>query len=127
MVCFITLLFHYILLSGHNVQSYHDFWFREPHLFNFSAKTLKICLEKAGFKGEIKGAQRYNLLNHLHWKFLKKPQKSDPAGQGTRHHHPDIQTDEKSGIDPEKCERKAQRNRTVGRKSLQSLQDHLEE
>ncbi|MFX1383815.1 MAG: class I SAM-dependent methyltransferase [Promethearchaeota archaeon] len=69
-----------ILLSGYNVQSYHDFWYREPHLFNFSPKTLKICLEKAGFKGEIKGAQRYNFLNHLNWIFLKKPQKNAEIG-----------------------------------------------
>lgn len=69
-----------ILISGYNIQSYMDFWFREPHLFNFSEKTLKMVLEKAGFKGEIKGIQRYNLLNHFNWIFIGKPQKNVDMG-----------------------------------------------
>ncbi|MFX1363484.1 MAG: class I SAM-dependent methyltransferase [Promethearchaeota archaeon] len=69
-----------ILISGYKIDNYLDFWFREPHLFNFSPKTLTMVMEKAGFKGNIKGFQCYNLMNHFNWIFLKKPQKSIEMG-----------------------------------------------
>ncbi len=69
-----------ILISGYKVKSYIDFWYREPHLFNFSLSTLKLILEKSGFKGEFKGFQSYNFLNHLNWILTGKPQDSVKIG-----------------------------------------------
>ncbi len=69
-----------ILIKGYKIETYQDFWFREPHLFNFSPSTLTYVMEKSGFKGNIKGVQCYNLLNHLNWIFLEKPQKSIEMG-----------------------------------------------
>ncbi|MFX1277390.1 MAG: class I SAM-dependent methyltransferase [Promethearchaeota archaeon] len=69
-----------VLISKYKIKSYEDFWYREPHLFYYSPQTLKMILEKAGFKGSIKGYQRYNILNHMNWIFSGKPQKSVKNG-----------------------------------------------
>ncbi|MFX1383484.1 MAG: class I SAM-dependent methyltransferase [Promethearchaeota archaeon] len=70
-----------ILISAYKVEPYIDFWFREPHLFNFSQKSLAMLLEKVGFKGKIEGIHFYNFLNHLNWIFTGKPQKSVDMGR----------------------------------------------
>ena len=63
------------LLSVYNIPSYKDFYFKEPHNFYYSPKTLKMLTEKAGFHGEIKSIQRFSLMNHLNWTLTGKPQK----------------------------------------------------
>ena len=64
------------LLSMYQIKEYADFWFREPHIYNFSPQTLSLVLEKAGFKGEVRSIQEYNFLNHLNWLLTAKPQKN---------------------------------------------------
>jgi hypothetical protein len=64
------------LLSAYKVEAYADFWYREPHLFNFSPTTLKQLMAKAGFVGNILSVQRYGFFNHLHWLLVGKPQPS---------------------------------------------------
>jgi len=62
------------LLEYYQVPGYDDFYFREPHLSYFSVRTLRRLLDQAGLAGPIKTVQRYNFLNHLHWKFTNQPQ-----------------------------------------------------
>ncbi len=69
-----------ILLSVYEIEPYADFWFREPHVFNYSPKTLRIMLEKTGFAGETKTIQSYNFINHMNWLFKGTPQKSIDIG-----------------------------------------------
>lgn len=62
------------LLSIFNVSGYADRYFREPHVSYFSPKTFGLLLKKAGFRGTIRTAQRYNVLNAMHWMETGKPQ-----------------------------------------------------
>lgn len=72
-----------VLLSQYKVSGYIDFYYREPHLSYFSAKTLARALKEAGFKGRIKTVQRYSLLNHIHWIQAGQPQPDFRAGNKT--------------------------------------------
>ena len=66
------------LLSLFAVPGYGEFYYREPHLFYYSPKTLRLLLAKAGFAGRIKASGfEPNFLNQLHWIMENKPQKSD--------------------------------------------------
>jgi 2-polyprenyl-3-methyl-5-hydroxy-6-metoxy-1,4-benzoquinol methylase len=68
------------LLSIYGIEEYADFYYREPHLFYFSPKTLKNVAEKGGFPGETKTMQQYNFINQINWILTGKPQSS--ASQG---------------------------------------------
>lgn len=68
------------LISVYNNEPYADFWFREPHIFYFSPKTLSTILEHSGFSGTIKTVQTYNFLNHLNWILTGKPQNDADTG-----------------------------------------------
>ena len=68
------------LLSVYVVAEYADFWYREPHIYYYSASTLKRLLQKCGFKGTIQTEQEYNFLNQMNWLFAGKPQKSATIG-----------------------------------------------
>lgn len=79
------------LLTVYDVPEFADFWYREPHLFNFSPATLHELMLSAGLDGEADGVQRYGLLNHAHWMIARRPQPSAasamaavpiPAGAG---------------------------------------------
>ena len=70
------------LLTVFKIKEYEDFYYREPHLFYYSKKTLKALLKKAGFEGEIKNAPRYNIINSFNWILAKKPQKNFSLGAG---------------------------------------------
>jgi len=63
-----------VLLEAYRVPEYADFYFREPHVSYFTKATLHDLMERAGFSGTIGNAQRFSLLNHLHWKLTGKPQ-----------------------------------------------------
>jgi hypothetical protein len=65
------------LISLYNIKEYSDFWFREPHVFYYSPKTLSLVLEKCGFVGETKTIQNFNLMNHINWIRNKKPQETN--------------------------------------------------
>ncbi|KKS00008.1 MAG: Methyltransferase type 11 [Candidatus Magasanikbacteria bacterium GW2011_GWC2_41_17] len=69
-----------VLLTCYKVAGYADFYFREPHISNFSINSLKILLRRAGFKGVFKTVQRYNIINHLHWILTNSPQGAFAAG-----------------------------------------------
>ncbi len=62
------------LLSLYHIKEYSDFWFREPHVFYYSPRTLSMMLEKCGFVGETKTTQNFNLKNHINWILNRKPQ-----------------------------------------------------
>lgn len=68
------------LLSVYGIKEYSDFYYREPHLFYFSPKTLKTTVEKCGFVGETKTTQQYNFLNQINWILTGKPQSSLSVG-----------------------------------------------
>ena len=83
------------LLSVYQVDAYADFWYREPHVFNFSPSTLKQTMAKAGFEGESHTFQRYSLLNHTNWVMTGKPQSSMVVGMGAPTMiHPDNEVDD---------------------------------
>lgn len=71
------------LLSVYGIKEYADFWYREPHLFYFSPKTLRAAAKKGGFIGETKTMQQYNFLNQLNWILTGKPQSSATQGMST--------------------------------------------
>jgi 2-polyprenyl-3-methyl-5-hydroxy-6-metoxy-1,4-benzoquinol methylase len=72
-----------VLLSVYKVKPYADFWFRDPHVFNYSPATLTTVLRKAGFAGKIKTIQLYNFVNHLNWLLKGEPQPSVEIGVST--------------------------------------------
>jgi 2-polyprenyl-3-methyl-5-hydroxy-6-metoxy-1,4-benzoquinol methylase len=72
-----------VLLTVYESKEYADFYFREPHLSYFSAKTLSTMLKNAGFIGRIRTVQDYNLSNHLQWLLARGPQGNFTLGHGT--------------------------------------------
>lgn len=72
-----------VLLSVYKVKPYADFWFRDPHVFNYSPRTLTAVLKKAGFTGKTKTIQLYNFFNHLNWMLKGEPQASVDIGVST--------------------------------------------
>lgn len=68
------------LISLYNLESYQDFWFREPHIFYYSPQTLSLLLKRAGFRGRVNTIQSYNFLNHMNWMLAGIPQKSIDIG-----------------------------------------------
>jgi len=71
---------HDILLDHYQVPGYADFYFREPHVSYFTKSTLQDVLDRAGFVGSMGNVQRYNFLNHLHWKITGAPQPNFALG-----------------------------------------------
>lgn len=72
-----------VLLSVFHEPAYQKFYYREPHVSYFSAKTLKRVLDQAGFKGTIKTIQRYNFINHMNWLCAHKPQENFVLGNSS--------------------------------------------
>ena len=72
-----------VLLSVFHEPAYKKFYYREPHVSYFSAKTLRRVLDQAGFKGTIKTVQRYNFINHMNWLFAHKPQENFALGNSS--------------------------------------------
>jgi SAM-dependent methyltransferase len=70
------------LLSVHRVSEYADFWYREPHIYNFSPATLTELTRQAGLEGEILPVQRYGLMNHMSWVLRREPQPSAEVAMG---------------------------------------------
>lgn len=71
------------LLSVYSVEPYADFWYREPHLFNFSPRTFTDLMRQSGYTGDTFTIQRYSLVNHLNWILTGAPQPSFRAGTET--------------------------------------------
>jgi 2-polyprenyl-3-methyl-5-hydroxy-6-metoxy-1,4-benzoquinol methylase len=55
------------LLSVYQIPCFKAFYFQRPHLYYFSAATLKRTLAQARFKSVVEGIQRYDLSNHFRW------------------------------------------------------------
>ena len=72
------------LLSVYNIPSFHEFYYREPHVYYYSEKTLCKILQKVGFIGNTKTIQEYTFFNHLHWLLTKKPQQDQNDGYGIK-------------------------------------------
>ncbi len=62
------------LMSVHKVKEYENFWYREPHVFNYNTESLNYLLNKSGLSGKIFSTQSYSFLNHLHWILNRAPQ-----------------------------------------------------
>ncbi len=71
------------LLTVYDVPGYRTFYYKPPHIFYYSPKTLRMLLEKAGFRGEMKSVQRYNFVNHMNWVLTGKPQKRADVAMST--------------------------------------------
>jgi SAM-dependent methyltransferase len=63
-------------LALYHNQAYDDFYYREPHLFYYTAKTLARVTKKAGYTGKVLPFQWYNLINQMHWILANAPQTS---------------------------------------------------
>ncbi len=70
------------LLSMYKLKSYANFYYREPHIYYFSAQSLLMLACKAGYNGKVTMLQEYGFLNHLHWKIANKPMSSITEGVG---------------------------------------------
>lgn len=70
------------LLSLYRNSNYHNFYFHEAHLFYFTPRSLITVMNRSGFAGKVYFTQDYNLLNHLHWIMIGKPQPTCHDGLG---------------------------------------------
>jgi hypothetical protein len=55
------------LVSYYDVPNYRDFFYRDYHLYYFSAKSLQKLLGKHGYECETWPIQVASLTNHFHW------------------------------------------------------------
>lgn len=62
-----------ILLNPYNIPNFAPFYWQKAHYYNFSHKTLKDVLMRAGYDVQILPAQRYDLSNHMVWMMEGKP------------------------------------------------------
>ncbi len=68
------------LLSTYGVETYADFYYKDPHLFYFTPSTLRLVADSVGIQGEIEMIQRYSLLNHLYWTATGNPMPDAESG-----------------------------------------------
>ncbi|MCK5683765.1 class I SAM-dependent methyltransferase [bacterium] len=62
------------LISFLDLEAFKAFTFWSEHLILHTRESLRLFLQKAGFKNiTISGYQRYPLSNHLHWLAKEKP------------------------------------------------------
>jgi len=65
------------LVWFYDVEEYRDFYYQEPHLYNFTPETLRKLCEAASFKPlAVYGFQQTTLTNNLNWVFRRGPQAS---------------------------------------------------
>jgi 2-polyprenyl-3-methyl-5-hydroxy-6-metoxy-1,4-benzoquinol methylase len=62
------------LAYAYDLPNHKKFYYHSAHLWYFTKKSLKLLLEKAGFEGNVFFIQDYNLLNHMYWISIDKPQ-----------------------------------------------------
>ncbi len=61
------------LSAIYQIQEYQDFFYRDVHLTYWLPHQLHWFVDSAGLDGRVMPAQRYGLLNHLHWLSERKP------------------------------------------------------
>ena len=69
-----------VLVSSYDLPFHSQFYFHPAHLFYFTHKSLKKTLLKAGFSGDVRFTQDYNLVNHFNWLINDAPQKNCLSG-----------------------------------------------
>lgn len=69
-----------VLYSIYNIQNFKNFYFRLPHPYYYSEKTLMKVFQKAGFVGKSNFFQQYSVYNHINWILTNKPQASQIDG-----------------------------------------------
>lgn len=74
---------HDALLSAYDIPSYADFYYRAPHVSYFSSQSLSVLMQNCGYAGTIDNVQRFNILNHMHWKLTGKPMPNFVLGNCT--------------------------------------------
>ncbi|OGR89175.1 MAG: hypothetical protein A2992_09950 [Elusimicrobia bacterium RIFCSPLOWO2_01_FULL_59_12] len=62
-----------ILLGPYAIPNFAPFYWQKAHYFNFSRKTLKKVLDRAGYTSHLLPVQRYDLSNHMVWMMEGKP------------------------------------------------------
>jgi hypothetical protein len=63
-----------VLFTLYNCEAFKKFTFWSEHLVLHTRHSLKVLLERAGFKNvEVMGHQRYPLANHLYWLTNRRP------------------------------------------------------
>ncbi len=62
-----------VMLTTIKPKQFSDFWYRAPHIWNFTRDTLFRLLVKAGLVGDIWSTEEYSLANTLHWMKYGKP------------------------------------------------------
>ena len=70
------------LMALYENRAYTDFYFHDAHLLYFTERSLSAVMERSGFRGRTVFFQDYNLMNHLNWLFLNKPQPTCDEGLG---------------------------------------------
>ena len=56
------------LIKRYTCEKFKQFTFWSEHLILYTKETLEKILKLAGFENiKIRGEQRYNIFNHLHW------------------------------------------------------------
>ena len=70
------------LLSLYDNPHYRQFFFHEAHSFYYTPESFMELMKRSGVNGTIRFIQDYNIMNHLHWMFLNRPQTSCHEGLG---------------------------------------------
>ncbi|MCR4334880.1 MAG: methyltransferase domain-containing protein [Patescibacteria group bacterium] len=55
------------LVYLYDLPKHKRFYYHSSHLWYFTEKSLKLIIDKSGFKGKVYHTQDYNVLNHFHW------------------------------------------------------------
>ena len=69
------------LLSIYNLESFRNFFYREPHLLYFNMQSLGMLFGAVGLEGRITQKQDYGLWNHINWLMTNKPMPDAQAAQ----------------------------------------------
>jgi SAM-dependent methyltransferase len=71
-----------VLLQVYGIPEFASFYYRAPHIYYYTERTLRAVLEKAGYAGKTGFAQGYSLFNHVHWLLSHRPQASQASAVG---------------------------------------------
>lgn len=62
-------------IPGENQAKFNTFFWHKAHMFYFTAETIEMMLNKAGFGVTVTSMHQYSMMNFLHWYFTGTPQK----------------------------------------------------
>lgn len=55
------------LMSHYQLESFANFYYREPHITYWTVETLAALMNTLGFEARISLKQKYTLHNHINW------------------------------------------------------------